>query len=255
MASQITTTHEQTADLPVIIAYLKQMRVAELLDKHFPTNGNWSGLSLGEVTVVWLTFIISESNHRLSHVEPWVRAHQRTRRRLRGRKVEPRDFPDERLATALDSWSVGERWGAGEGELHQSVMRVYARRGHVARVDRPTASACVTPAGMCQRGYRKEHRPELPPWKMAMSTRDPLGLPLTVTAVAGNTADDPFSLPEIAKVRQSAPITGLTSVGDGTMAVLGTRAEIVARTRTPPWARSRPSRGLKRHSTGGAPRS
>ena len=51
MASQITTTHEQTADLPVIIAYLKQMRVAELLDKHFPTNGNWSGLSLGEVTL------------------------------------------------------------------------------------------------------------------------------------------------------------------------------------------------------------
>src|SRR5256886_16165315 len=46
MASQITTTHEQTADLPVIIADLKQMRVAELLDKHFPTNGNWSGLSL-----------------------------------------------------------------------------------------------------------------------------------------------------------------------------------------------------------------
>jgi hypothetical protein len=29
------------ACIPVITAYLKQMRVAELLDKHFPTNGNY----------------------------------------------------------------------------------------------------------------------------------------------------------------------------------------------------------------------
>jgi len=57
---------------------------------------------------------------------------------------------------------------------------------------------------------------------------DPLGLPLTTTVVAGNTADDPLYLPESAKVRQTAQRTGLTSVGDCKMAALGTRAEIVA---------------------------
>jgi transposase len=63
---------------------------------------------------------------------------------------------------------------------------------------------------------------------MAMSTLDPLGLPLTITTVAGNTADDPLYLPEIDKIRQIAQIVGLTYVGDCKMAALGTRAQIVA---------------------------
>src|SRR5919201_1083906 len=97
MSQKITATHERVDDIPAIIAHLKTMRVAELLDNHFPTNGNWEGLSLGWTTVV-----------------------------------------------------------------------------------------------------------------------------------AGNTADDPLYLPEIAKIRQLAGSCGLTYVGDCTMAALGTRAEIAA---------------------------
>src|SRR5256885_13271041 len=44
MSEQITITHERTDDIPVIIAFLLKMRVAELIDQHFPTNGNWTGL-------------------------------------------------------------------------------------------------------------------------------------------------------------------------------------------------------------------
>jgi hypothetical protein len=51
MSKKITATHERVDDIPVIIVQLKKMRVAELLDKHFPTNGNGSGLSLGGVAV------------------------------------------------------------------------------------------------------------------------------------------------------------------------------------------------------------
>jgi len=46
MSEQVTITHERTDDIPVIITFLLKMRVAELIDKHFPTNGNWTGLSL-----------------------------------------------------------------------------------------------------------------------------------------------------------------------------------------------------------------
>lgn len=227
MVLQITPTHEQTADIPIIIAYLRQMRVAELLDKHFPTNGNWSGLTLGEVTVIWLTFIISESNHRLSHVEPWVRANQQTLSRCLGQPVEPRDCHDDRLATVLDYLSVDERWIEFECELNQNVLRVYDLKGRLARVDTTTASAFVSPESFFQLGHSKDHRPDLPQVKIAMSVLDPLGLPLTTTVVAGNRADDPLYLPEIAKVRAIAAMTGLTYVGDSKMAALSTRAEIV----------------------------
>jgi transposase len=198
------------------------------LDNHFPPNGHWQGWSLGGTTVVWLAFILSEGDHRLSRVEPWVKAHRRTLSRCLGRQVKSRDLTDDRLATTLDYLGVADRWVVFERERNQSVLRVYNLQGRMVRVDTTTAAASVTPAGLCQLGHRKEHRPDLPQVKIAMAVRDPLGLPLTTTVVAGQTADDPLSLPESAKVRQIARTTGLTYVGDCKMAAMGTRAEIVA---------------------------
>jgi hypothetical protein len=125
MSKQITITHERTDDIPVILAFLLKMRVAELIDKHFPTNGNWTGLSLGQMLVVWLTFIVSEGDHRLSHVEPWVAAHQHTLSRSLGQEVLPRDCTDDRLATGLDYLSVAALWVEYECERNQTLIRVY----------------------------------------------------------------------------------------------------------------------------------
>src|SRR2546429_611879 len=228
MRTKITANHERVDDIPVLIAQLKNMRVAELLDKHFPTNGNWTGMSLGWVTVVWLTFILSEGDHRLYRVEPWVKEHQRTLSRGIGRRVKPRDCTDDRLATVLDYLSVAARWTAFECELNESLIRVYHLQPRMARVDSTTAAAFVTPEGMFQLGHSKDHRPDLPQVKIAMAVLDPLGVPLTTTVVAGQTADAPLYLPEIAKVRQSTQRTGLTYGGGCTIAAIGTRAEIVA---------------------------
>ena len=123
---------------------------------------------------------------------------------------------------------MAERWGAFACALNQSVLRVYDLQGRLVRIDTTTARAYVTPDGLFQLGHSKDHRPDLPQVKIALSVLDPLGLPLTTTVVAGQTADDPLSLPEIAKVRHTAQRSGLTYVGDCKMAALGTRAEIVA---------------------------
>jgi transposase len=192
MSPKITATHERVDDIPAIIAHLKKMHVAEGLDTHFPTNGNWQGLSLGWTTVVWLTFILSEGDHRLWRVEPWVKEHPRTLRQCIGSTVRPRDLADDRLATILDYLCVAERWSAFERDLNQCVLRVYDLHGRVARIDTTTAAAYVTPAGIFQLGHSKDHRPDLPQVKIAMAVLDPLGLPLTTTVVAGQTADDPL---------------------------------------------------------------
>ena len=112
MSQKITATHERVDEHPAIIAHLKKMRVAELLNTHFPTNGNWEGLSLGWTTVVWLAFLLSEGDHRLYRVEPWVKAHRRTLYRCIGHQVKPRDLTDDRLAAILDYLSVADHWAA-----------------------------------------------------------------------------------------------------------------------------------------------
>jgi transposase len=224
----MTVAHERVDDLPAIITHLKNMRVAELWDNHVPPKGHGQGWRLGGTTVVWLACILSEGDHRLSRVEPWVKAHRRPLRRCLGRQVKSRDLTDERLATPLDSLGGADRWVVWERARHQAVLRVYDWQGRLVRVDTTTAAASVTPAGLCQLGHSKEHRPDLPQVQSAMAVRDPLGLPLTPTGVAGQTADAPRALPEMAKVRQSARTTGLTDVGACKMAARGTRAESVA---------------------------
>jgi len=70
MSTEIDVVHERFDDIPVILALLLKMHVVELIDRHFPTNGNRTGLSLGQMRVIWLTFILTEAAHRLNQVEP-----------------------------------------------------------------------------------------------------------------------------------------------------------------------------------------
>src|SRR5262249_61658723 len=97
MSTTITATHERVDDIPAIIVHLKNMRVAELLDTHFQPNGNWQGLSLGGATVVWLAFILSQGDHRLYRVEPWVTGHQPTLSRCLRPNGTPRDLTKDRV--------------------------------------------------------------------------------------------------------------------------------------------------------------
>ncbi len=58
MAESLTIASERVDDLPVLVAQLDRLGVQPLLDEHVPTHGNWVGLSLGWVTVVWWTHIL-----------------------------------------------------------------------------------------------------------------------------------------------------------------------------------------------------
>ena len=176
MPKKISAVHERVDDSPVIMALLVKMRVVELIDQHFPTNGNRTGLSLGQMCVIWLTFILTQADHRLNQVEPWVAEHQQTLSGCLGYQVEPRDCTDDRLATGLDYLSVGEHWGAFETDLNRTVIRVYDLRSQRVRIDTTTASAFVTPDGMFQLGFSKDHRPDLPQLKISLSVLDPLSL-------------------------------------------------------------------------------
>jgi len=70
MAGTLTIRSERVDDISLLVAQLDRMGVQPLLDEHFPIHGNWVGLSLGWVTVLWLTHLLSEPDDRLNHVEP-----------------------------------------------------------------------------------------------------------------------------------------------------------------------------------------
>src|SRR6266545_1205141 len=125
MAERLRIISERVDDIPVLVAQLERMGVHPLLDEHCPTHGNWVGLSLGWVSVVWLTHMLSEADHRLNHVAPWARQRLHTLRRCTGQPVHPLDMGDDRLAGVLEALSDETRWAACEGALTRQLLRVY----------------------------------------------------------------------------------------------------------------------------------
>ena len=230
MAETLTMMTERVDDLPWLLAQLARMGVQPLLDEHCPTHGHWVGLSLDWVPGIWLTQILSDANHRLNHVDPWVEQRLHTLRRCTGPPVHPLDRRDERRAGVLEVLSQDAPWQAFEGALTPHVRRVYEWPPERVRLDSTTASGSwrVTEDGLCQCGHRKDHRPDLPPVTVMLSVLDPLGWPGATDIVPGHRADDPLALPAITRVRESVGRRGLLDVGDGQMAALETRASLPA---------------------------
>jgi transposase len=230
MSEPRTIISERVDDIPLLLAQLERMGLQALLDGHFATHGNWVGLSLGWVSVLWLTHILSEADHRLNHVKPWAVQRLHTLREGTGQPVHPLDVSDDRLATVLEALSDDTRWHVFEGVLNQHVLRVYDLQPACVRLDSTTASGhwSVTEDGLFQFGHSKDHRLDLPQVKVMISALDPLGMPVATDVVSGQRADDPLYIPAIARVREGLGRRGLLYVGDCKMGALETRAFIRA---------------------------
>jgi len=230
MTNELIVTTERVDDLPLLVANMNRMGLAELLDEHFVMHGNWQGISLGRVITGWLSHILSEGDHRLNQVESWAENRPETLRACLGSDVAARDFSDDRLAIVLDTLSDDERWTALEAALNRRTLRVYDLTPCCVRLDSTTASGywTTTEDGLFQFGHSKDRRPDLPQVKVMLSTLDPLGLPVVSQVVSGERADDRLYLPAIQQVRQGLPASGLLYVGDCKMMALGTRAYIQA---------------------------
>jgi transposase len=230
MSETLTIISERVDAIPLLLAQLERMGLQPLLDAHVPTHGNWVGLSLGWVTVIWLTHILSEANHRLNHVEAWAEKRLHTLRGCTGPRVHPLAVSDDHLAAILEAFSEDERWSVVESTLNQHLLRVDDLQPERVRLDSTTASGywSVTEDGLFQFGHSKDHRPDLPQVKVMLSALDPLGMPVATDVVAGQRADDPLYVPAITRVREGLKRCGLLYVGDCKMGALETRAFLQA---------------------------
>lgn len=221
-------TTERVDDIPLLLEQMKQLELPTLIDRYFPAHGNWYGLSLGWISTIWLSSIVSRGDHRLSHVEPWVGNRLETLNLVTGQDVEALDFTDDRLDIVLRHLSKDSQWETFENHLNQHTVRVYDLSTERVHVDSTTASAytSVSDNGLFQFGHSKDHRPDLPQVKVMQAVLDPLGMPLATDIVSGERTDDPLYVPCIKRVQQSLGRSGLLFVGDCKMAAHDTRTFI-----------------------------
>lgn len=227
---------ERIDDIPIIVEWLKQMEIAKWIDKKLkPPHGNHKGLSYGELSVLLLTYMMTQADHRLCAVEAWVQKHQQSLERTTGFAIGAKEATDDRLARVVEELGKQEEACQKiEQKLGQHLIRAYQLPTEVCRAD--TTSFSVNhqkqepeAESLLRYGHSKDHRPDLRQYRQMLGTLDPAGIPLVSATLAGNGADDPLYYPTWERMAKVIGHKQFLFFADCKAAAIATRGQIAAR--------------------------
>lgn len=224
---------ERIDDIPLIAALLKQMEVAKWIDQQLKQpHGNHQGLSYGQLSVLLLIYIISQSDHRLCAAETWVNTHRITLELVTGWSIGAKDVTDDRLARVVEQFGLqGEACQEIEQKLGKHLIRAYELPTEVVRLD--TTSFTVhheqiesEADSLLRYGHSKDKRPDLRQYRQMLGTLDPTGIPLVSETLPGNGADDRLYWPAWQRMAKVIGHKFFVFLADCKAAAIATRATI-----------------------------
>jgi transposase len=229
MKDERTVETERIDDLPVLIEWLKQMKVDAIIDDHTHAHGLWGGISKGVLGMTWIAHIIMTGDHRKVRLNEMLQGRRHSLGVLLGGEMRASEFNDDRLGRLLTDLGSGETAEAIERERSAHCVRYYRLKTEQATVRIDTTSVAVhgddDGEGVIAYGYSKDHRPDLKQFKVLLATLDPLGLPLLTQLVAGNSSDDGCYVPAYEEAIKTTG-TDIMVIGDSKMSALATRAHL-----------------------------
>ncbi len=212
------------------------MKVAEVLDRVLPEpHGNRKGLSYGQLSVLLLTYIVSQSDHRLCAVEPWINQRRRTLERSTSWSIKEKEASDDRLGVLVGL--LGEQQESREQfEVHlgQRLIRAYELPTEVARCDTSSFSVYHQPQQpevevefkLLKFGHSKDRRPDLLQYRQLLGSLDPAGVPLVSATLPGNGADDLVYVPTWHRLVEVIGHKRFVYIADSKAGARSTRAQI-----------------------------
>lgn len=197
------TAIERVDSVPLLLSWMEQMQIARTIDQHWQPHREWEGLSYGQLTVLFLAFVLQQREHRLSYFEAWLAAHRHVVQVSTGWTVGPKDGTDDRLGTLLETLgSDAERLTSFHQHHGQHLIQAFALPTEVARFDTTSFNVYHAPPApgeekhaLLRFGFSKDQRPDLLQFKQALGTLDPAGVPLLSETLPGNGSDDPLYVP------------------------------------------------------------
>jgi len=222
---------ERLDTIPLIIAIVKKMGVQQIIDSVFIPHGNWSGLSYGQLAVVFITYVLHSLTHRFSGVENWVNQHKTVIELATGWQIGQKDATDDRLGRLSEVLGEDEE-AVSECQLRmgQSLISAYQLPTEIVRYDTTSFNVYHHPDngknGILDFGHSKNHRSDLLQFKQGLATLDPAGIPLLSETLSGNRADDPCYLPAWQRMVKTIGKPDFLFIADCKAAALETRAAI-----------------------------
>lgn len=224
---------ERVDDIPLIVELLKQMEIAKWIDQQLKQpHGNHQGLSYGQLSVLLLTYIITQSDHRLCVVEEWVNSHRQTLELTTGWSIGEKDVTDDRLARVVEEFGLQEEACQEiEQKVGRHMIRAYELPTEIGRVDTTSFSVHHEQIeseadSLLRYGHSKDKRPDLLQYRQLLGTLDTAGIPLVSATLPGNGADDSLYWPTWQRMAKVIGHKHFVFLADCKAAAIATRAQI-----------------------------
>lgn len=224
---------ERVDSLPLILNWLKKMRIQETIDAIWQVHSNWLGLSYGQLAVLFIAYVLYKYTHRLSGMEEWVVDHRITLEELTGWSIRSKEATDDRVGHMLEI--IGkeeEKMVLFQRQVGQDLIHAYELPTEIVRYDTTSFSVYHgapeegEKKGLLNFGHSKDHRSDLLQLKQGLGSLDPAGVPLFTNTVPGQAADDPLYLPAWREISKTIGHTHFLYVADCKAAALATRTAI-----------------------------
>lgn len=194
-------------DLLVLYTVIKSLGIGRSVDKYIKVHGNWTGTLPGSILELWLCYILSECDHRLSGMEEWAKQNIVLLRLISGKKnLSGQDFSDDKLGKLLECFSNTSSWTNIEIAVNNNTLSIYKLEEGVGlptfRLDAAPMQSHgkIKPDGLLQYGYHKHHA-KLPQFKLKLCTLDNevnhFAYPVCHLTINGKESDDGLYIPII----------------------------------------------------------
>jgi len=117
MKEERTVETERIDDLPVLIEWLKQMKVDEIIAAHTHPHGLWGGIRKGLLGLTWIAHLIMTGDHRQVRLNELLQRNRRSLGVMLGGEMRASEFNDDRLGRLLTDLGRGETAEAIEREM------------------------------------------------------------------------------------------------------------------------------------------
>jgi transposase len=207
------------------------MGVEQVIDSVFIPHGNWSGLSYGQLAVLFVTYVLHSLTHHFSGMESWVNEHKTVITRVTGWQVGQKDATDDRLGRLSEVLGANdEKIAQCQLQMGQGIISAYQLPTQIVRYDTTSFNVYHHPDngknGILEFGHSKNHRPDLLQFKQGLGTLDPAGVPIFSETISGNRADDPCYLPAWRRMVKTIGNPGFLFIADCKAASQETRTAI-----------------------------
>jgi len=191
---------ERVDEIPIVLHWLTEMHIAEIIDGIWQSHGNWQGLTYGQLGVLYITYIINSLTHTLSFISDWVKEHRVLLEMVTGWKIGEKNATDDRIGIMMSDFGNDT---AKILEFHQQnghqIIQAFELPTEIGRYDTTSVNVyhCKEggDSGILNFGHSKDKRPNLLQFKQGLGVLDPAGIPIFSETISGNDADDPLYVP------------------------------------------------------------